>query len=364
MKQDYYDTLGVSKGADSAEIKQAYRRMAMKYHPDRNPNDKSAEDKFKSAQEAYAVLSDAEKKSAYDRFGHAAFQHGGGGGGGGGGGAQDFSSVFDDLFSDFFSGGGVRASSRRQRVISVQLSFEESITGCKKELRINEPAVCSDCGGSGGSAGHAMKTCNKCRGAGQIRINRGFFNMQQTCDRCNGRGKIFEKPCGTCGGEGQRRIVRTIAVQIPAGIQEEETIRINVPEFVDQFHLQVHVTPHPLFTRDGDNLHLVIPISITVAALGGHVEAPLPGGGRVKITIPPETQSGAVLRLRGRGAPNVRGRGVGDMLCHVAVETPVNLTDAQKKLLHSFDDSLRKKQERHSPNEQSWLNKVRSFFDE
>lgn len=360
MKQDYYDTLGVSKDADSAAIKQAYRRMAMKYHPDRNPGDKSAEDKFKSAQEAYAVLSDAEKKAAYDRFGHDAFQHGGGGGGG----APDFSSVFDDLFSNFFSGsGGARTSPRRQRVITVQLSFEESISGCKKELRINEPAVCSDCGGSGG-AGRATKICSKCRGVGQIRINRGFFTMQQTCDRCGGRGKIFEKPCEACGGEGQRRVVRTIAVQIPPGIQDEETMRLNVPEFIDEFHLRVHVTPHSLFTRDGDNLHLAIPISITVAALGGQVEAPLPGGGRVKITIPPETQTGAILRLRGRGAPNVRGRGQGDMLCHVAVETPVNLTDAQMKLLQSFDESLRKKQDRHSPKERSWLDKARSFFDD
>ena len=357
MKQDYYKTLGVARDADAATIKQAYRRLAMKHHPDRNPDDKTAEDKFKAAQEAYSVLSDDDKKAAYDRFGHAAFEQQQQRGGGG---AQDFGSVFDDMFSDFFSGGGRNAP--RQRVLSIRLSFEEAIAGCKKELRINEPSVCTTCRGSGAKPGQKMETCSQCRGHGQIRTSRGFFTVQQTCNKCRGRGKIFRTPCDDCGGEGTRRIARTIAVQIPPGIQDGETIRLNISDVSDQFHLRVHVAGHPFFERDGDHLHISIPVSMTAAALGGHVHAPLPGGGKVKITVPPETQSGAILRLRGRGAPNVRGHGTGDMLCHIMVETPVNLTDAQQKLLRNFEESLRKKQDRHSPQEQSWLQKVKALF--
>lgn len=359
MKPDYYKTLGVPRDADAAAIKQAYRRLAQKHHPDKNPDDPAAAaERFKPVQEAYHVLSDEKKKAAYDRFGHAAFE----GGHGNGGAQHDFSGVFDELFSDFFSGGG--RAGPRQRVLSIQLGFEESITGCKKELRINEPTVCDSCRGSGGEPGTKMETCGKCRGAGQIRINRGFFTMQQTCGECRGRGRIYPTPCRACGGEGSRRIARTIAVQIPPGISDGETIRLNIPGVADQFHLRVQVAQHPLFERDGDHLHISIPVSVAIAALGGRVEAPLPAGGKVKITVPPETQSGAILRLRGRGAPNARGREPGDMLCHIFVETPVNLTEEQKNLLHKFDASLRKKHERHSPRERSWLDKARAFFGE
>ncbi|MGI9307104.1 MAG: molecular chaperone DnaJ [Gammaproteobacteria bacterium] len=355
MKRDYYEVLGVPRDADGAAIKQSYRRLAMKYHPDRNPEDGTAEEKFKTLQEAYAVLSDAEKKAAYDRFGHAAFEQGGGARG------SDFSSVFDDLFSDFF-GGGARAP--RQRVISLRLRFEEAFNGCKKELRLNEPSVCVSCHGEGGAPGEKMTECPKCGGSGSVRTNRGFFTMQQTCGRCRGRGKVFRTPCPECGGEGVRRTARTIAVKIPAGIQDGETIRLNISGVEDHFHLRVQVAEHPLFKRDGDNLHIAIPVSMTAAALGGQVEAPTPGGGKVKITVPPETQSGAVLRLRGRGAPNVRGNPPGDLLCRIFVETPVNLTAAQKKLLRSFEESVKKKQERHSPQEKSWLEKAKAFFDD
>ncbi len=358
MKADYYQTLGVPRDADAAAIKTAYRRLAQKHHPDKNPdNPEKAAEKFKPVQEAYAVLSDPQKKSAYDRFGHAAFE----GGRGNGSAPPDFSGVFDDLFSDFFSGGGARGGGRR-RILSIQLSFEESVAGCKKELRINEPSVCDSCGGSGGEAGQKMETCSACRGSGQIRVNRGFFAMQQTCEKCRGRGQIYQTPCPDCDGEGARRIARTVSVQIPAGIQDGESIRLNIPGIIDQFHLRVQVAPHPLFERDGDNLHISIPVSVVVAALGGRVESPLAAGGKVKITIPPETQSGAILRLRGRGAPNVRGGAPGDMLCHIAVETPVNLDEEQKNLLRKLDESLRKKHERHSPQERSWLDKARAFF--
>lgn len=361
MKEDYYKTLGVAKDADGAAIKQSYRRMAMKYHPDRNAGDKGAEEKFKAVQEAYEVLSDEEKRAAYDRFGHAAFS---GGRGNGAQGGPDFSSVFDDLFSDFFSSSSGARQEPRRRILSMRLSFEESITGCKKEIKLNEPTICESCHGSGGEPRTETVSCNACNGAGHQRVNRGFFTMQQTCGRCKGSGRIFKVACKTCGGEGSRRIARTISVHIPAGIQNGETMRLNISGLQDQFHLRVQVAQHPLFERDGDHLHISIPVSMTVAALGGQVQSPLPAGGKVKITVPPETQSGAILRLRGRGAPNVRNQQPGDMLCHILVETPVNLTDAQKKLLKSLDASLKKSQNRHSPQEQSWLDKAKSFFAE
>ena len=357
MKQDYYQTLGVEKNADGDTIKKSYRRLAMKYHPDRNPDDKTAEQKFKSIQEAYDVLSNEEKKSAYDRFGHAAFE---------GGGARqangDFSSVFDDLFSNFFPGGNTAHNAPRRRILSIRLKFEEAFNGCKKQIRLNEPFVCKTCNGSGAKPGQKAETCGQCRGSGQIRINRGPFIMQQTCGQCRGQGSIYRSPCPTCHGEGIKRAEKTIAVNIPAGIQDGETIRLNISDTDDDFRLRVQVDEHPLFDREGDNLHISIPVSMTIAALGGKVEVPLPSSGKVKVTIPPETQSGAILRLRGRGAPNVRGRESGDMLCHIVIETPINLTESQKKLLRDLEESLRKKQERHSPQEKSWLEKVKSFF--
>ncbi len=354
MKQDYYEILGVPRGADADAIKKSYRRLAMKYHPDRNPDDKTAEDKFKTVQEAYAVLSDAEKKEAYDRFGHAAFEQGGGGARG-----ADFSSVFDDLFSDFF-GGANRGP--RQRILSIRLKFEEAINGCKKELRLNEPMTCTACRGSGAEPGQKLETCPQCHGSGNVRTNRGFFTMQQTCSRCRGRGRAYRNPCRACDGEGVRRTERKVAVRIPPGIQDGETILLNIGGMEDQFRLRVQVEEHPLFKREGDHLHIAIPVSMTAAALGGHVEVPTPEGGMVKITVPPETQSGAVLRLRERGAPNSRGGAPGDLLCRIFVETPINLTEPQKKLLRSFEESLKKKQERHSPREQSWLEKAKTLL--
>ena len=364
-KPDYYEVLGVPRDADTAVLKTAYRRLAMKYHPDRNAGNTESEEKFKTVREAYDVLSDSEKRQMYDRFGHSAFQQGGRGGGGGSG--ADFSNVFDDLFGDFF--GGAAAGRRSggnaagRRVLSIRLSFEESLSGCKKELRLNEPAVCKECGGSGAAAGSGKSECAECRGSGYMRINRGIFTMQQTCGRCGGSGEIVRNPCAACGGEGSRRTARTVAIEIPAGIQDGEMMRLNLRGMVHQFHLRVQVAAHPFFERDGDDLHMSIPISMTVAALGGHVESPAPGGGRLKITVPPGTQSDAILRLRGHGAPNVRGRGNGDMLCHITVETPVNLTEAQKEMLREFENNLKRKHARHSPREKSWLEKAKEFFD-
>lgn len=357
MKQDCYQTLGVARDASAETIKKSYRRLAMKYHPDRNPDNDSAEQKFKSVQQAYDILSDRQKKEAYDRFGHAAFENAGGQH------EADFSSVFDNLFSDFFNGGS-RNNGSRQRILSIHLSFEESITGCKKEIRLNEPSACDACRGSGAEPGSHPEECTACQGSGEIRINRGFFTMQQPCGQCRGRGSIVRTPCRKCNGEGVRRVARSVAVKIPAGIQDGETMRINISDVRDQFHLRVQVAAHPLFERDGDNLHISIPVSMTVAALGGYMETPTPTGGKIKITVPPETQSGEILRLRGRGAPNVRGRVNGDMLCRIIVETPVNLTETQKKFLRGFEESLKKKQGRHSPQEKSWLEKAKSLFSE
>ena len=359
-KADYYQTLGVARDADKATIKQSYRRLAMKYHPDRNPDDKTAEDKFKTVQEAYDVLSDPQKKEAYDRFGHAAFDGAGPGPGGG-----DFSSVFDDLFSDFFGGNRSRQRQEqpRQRVLSIRLSFEESINGCHKEIKLTDPIDCDACHGSGAEPGSRPTDCDTCHGSGQIRINRGPFIMQQTCGTCGGSGKIISSPCHRCQGSGSRRNSRKVSVKIPAGIQDGETIRLNVDGGGRiQYYLRAHVDSHPLFERDGDNLHISIPVSMAVAALGGHVEAPTPSGGKIKITVPPETQTGAILRLRGRGAPSPRGLPAGDMLCHILLETPVNLTEKQKNLLRDFDDSLKKKHSRHSPREKSWLEKAKELF--
>lgn len=357
MKRDYYEVLGVDRGADDAAIRRAYKKLAGKYHPDRNPGDAAAEKKFKEAQEAHDILSDRGKRQAYDQLGHAAFEHGGGNGA-----APDISSIFGSVFKNFFSEDDEPNAGPRQRILRIRVSLEEALAGCTKKVRLNEPAVCDSCRGSGGAPGEKVQECRRCDGQGEIRIDRGFFAMRQTCPDCKGRGKMFRKPCPDCGGDGSRRIARTVSIKIPPGIRDGTNMRLNIQDFVDEFFLNVRVDKHPLFERDGDNLHIVIPVSMTAAALGGHAEAPSPGGGRVKITIPPGTQNGAVLRLRERGAPNMQGGATGDMFCHVEIEVPINLTAEQKKMLRDFDDTLKKKNSRHTPREESWLEKARSFF--
>lgn len=359
-KEDYYQTLGVSRETNAADIKRAYRRLAMKHHPDRNPDDSSAEEKFKEIQEAYDVLSNEEKRAAYDRFGHAAFDGMAGGGGGNGG---DFSSVFEDMFSDFFSGNAGRQQTREdRRVLDLRLSFEEAALGCTKELRLSLPQPCGTCSGSGAKPGSSPVTCRACGGAGQVRAQRGFFTIQQTCGHCHGRGQTISKPCTTCGGKGRETKTQRISAKIPAGINDNGIIRLNVNKG-GEILLRIRVESHPLFQRDGDDLHITIPVSMVVAALGGHVEAPNIAGGRIKIAIPPETQSGRVLRLRGRGLANPRHGGCGDMLCQVIVETPVNLTGEQRKILQRFDKSI-SADALHSPKEKSWLEKAKGLFSD
>ena len=357
-KRDYYEVLGIGRDADADAIKKAYRRLAMKYHPDRNAGDKESEAKFKELQEAYSCLSDEQKRAAYDRFGHAAFE----GMNGAGGGDPGFSSFFDDVFSEFFGGGGSggRRSTKRQRVFDIELSFEEMMRGCQKEIRLDLGQICDECNGNGAAPGSRPTVCSSCGGNGQIRVQRGFFTLQQTCSRCNGQGKTIGKPCHSCGGSGKTRKSRQLSVSLPAGVSDGALVRVNVADSEEEILLRPSVRPHPLFVRDGDDLHIEIPVSITTAALGGDIQIPSGVGGKIKLNVPEGIQSGQVLRLAARGVPNVRSKRNGNLLCHIIVETPVKLTDKQKKLLRVFDDSLSEK--KHSPKGESWLDKVKGIL--
>ena len=358
MKEDYYATLGVGKGAGKDEIKTAYRKMTQKYHPDRNPGNAAAEDKFKQVREAYDTLSDPQKREMYDRFGHQAFEHAGGGGHGyGGGGQPDFSNVFDDIFGNFFGGGGQQKQA--QRVFDLHVSFEEAALGCKKTIKMTVPASCDSCGGSGAKKGTKPQVCTTCGGNGQVRVSRGFFTLQQTCGACRGKGRIIKSPCAECGGGGSVEALRKLEAAVPGGVDDGEMVRLRLEK--GEVLLRMRVASHPLFQRDGENLHFAMPVSITTAALGGAINIPKLGGGKIKITVPPETQSGGMLRLRGEGIARLRGSGRGDMFCRIVVETPVNLNEDQKALLRAFDKSLQKA---HTPKGESWLQKVKSIFTE
>ena len=362
-KRDYYEVLGLQKGADAAAIKTAYRRLAMKHHPDRNPDDPQAEAKFKEVQEAYACLSDSQKRAAYDQFGHGAFEGGMGGEGGPG-----FSSFFDDIFSDFFGGAGGRGPgggaqrARRQRVMDMDLTFEEMAVGCEKEVRITLPSDCDACAGTGAEEGATVKTCTACDGHGQVRVARGPFTLQQTCSKCNGEGKVVDKPCRPCNGSGKVNKSRHLQINIPAGVQDGALVRVSMDGSEDELFIRPNVGKHPLFVRDGSNLHIEIPVSIATAALGGEVVTPSVKGGKIKVNIPAGVQNGQVLRVPSCGLPDPRTDRRGNMLCHIAVEVPVRLNSEQKELLRKFDESL--KREDHSPKEQSWLDKAKQFFTE
>jgi molecular chaperone DnaJ len=364
-KRDYYEVLGVSRNASDEDIKKAYRKLAMKHHPDRNPDDKHAEEKFKECKLAYEILSDADKRSTYDQFGHAGIDQQGGAGFSGGG----FSDAFGDIFGDIFGGGG----QRRDRVYrgadmryNLEIGLEEAARGTETKIRIPTQETCDTCHGSGAKPGTEPVTCTTCGGHGQVRIQQGFFSVQQACPRCNGSGKMISSPCGTCHGEGRVKKQKTLAVKIPAGVDSGDRIRLagegeagaNGGPTGD-LYVVIHLKEHPVFKRDGGDLHCEMPISFASAALGGEVEIPTLDG-HAKIKIPVETQSGQVFRLRGKGIKGVRSAAPGDLMCHMIVETPVNLSERQRELLREFESLSPGRN--NNPRAQSFLDKVKSFF--
>ncbi len=369
-KRDYYEVLGVAQNASETDLKKAYRRLAMKYHPDRNPDDKVAEEKFKEAKDAFEVLNDPQKRAAYDQFGHAGVDAGLGGGGARAGGAS-FSDIFGDVFGDIFGGGG------RQRVYrgadlqyNLEVSLEDAVKGTTATIRIPSKVRCDTCGGSGARAGTKPETCTTCGGVGQVRMQQGFFSVQQTCPSCRGAGKIIRDPCTSCRGSGWKDEQKTLSVKIPAGVDSGDRIRLSGEGEVStnggppgDLYVQISVRPHPIFGRDGEDLLCEVPISIVTAALGGELDVPTLEG-RVKLKVPAGTQSGKVFRLRGKGVRPVRGGRTGDLLCKVQVETPVNLTSRQQELLRDLEKTFDRGGRKHSPQERSWLDGVKSFFED
>ncbi len=370
-KRDYYEILGVAKAASADEIKKAYRKLAMKYHPDRNPDSKEAEEKFKEANEAYEMLSDEDKRAAYDRHGHAGVDPSMGAGGFGGGGAN-FSDIFGDVFGDIFGGGQRGGGQRNNRGsdlrYTLELSLEEAVKGTKVQIRVPTLVGCEVCDGSGAKPGTHPETCRTCGGAGQVRIQQGFFAMAQTCPTCRGRGKVIKDPCNSCHGQGRVEKAKTLEVKIPAGVDTGDRIRLagegeagaNGGPAGD-LYVQVAVREHEIFQRDGADLYCEVPISFADAALGGELEVPTLDG-RVKLKIPEGTQTGKLFRLRGKGVAPVRGGGTGDLLCRVAVETPVNLSKKQKELLREFQTDMDGACKKHSPKKSSWFDSLSNLF--
>lgn len=377
-KQDFYEVLGVSKSADAAEIKKAFRKKAMKLHPDRNPGDKGAEAKFKEAKEAYDILSDTQKRSAYDQYGHAGVDPsmgGGPGGFGGGAGAAGFGDIFGDLgdvFGDIFGGGGgqQRSATRAGSDLGYELgiSLDEAFHGVTKEIKVPTWVQCKSCKGSGAKKGSGPVQCKTCNGIGQVRMQHGFLTVQQTCPECEGRGQVIKDPCGDCRGSGRVRQTKNLSVKIPAGIDSGDRIRLSGEGEAGQnggpagdLFVEVRVKAHAVFSRDGNDLRMDIPVSFTMAALGGDIEVPTMSG-KVKLSIPAETQTGKIFRIRGRGIKALRSKQVGDLLCRAVIETPVKLTDDQKKLLKDFDKKLQDGGEKHRPKSKSWVETVKGFF--
>jgi len=371
-KRDYYEVLGIEKGASDSEIKKAFRRIAMKYHPDRNPDNKDAEEKFKEAQEAYEILGDEEKKSAYDRFGHAGVDGNAGAGGFGGAGGAGFSDVFGDVFGDIFGGGGSRGRGGPARGsdlrYDLQLDLEDAVKGKTVQIEVPTLIHCDTCDGTGARKGSSPVTCRTCGGVGQVRMSQGFFSVQQTCPDCGGRGQIIEDPCGDCHGRGVKEERKTLSVKIPAGVDTGDRIRLaGKGEAGPQggpagdLYVQMHVRDHDIFVRDDANLHCEVPISFAQAALGGEIEVPTLSG-KVKLKVPAETQSGKLFRLRGKGVAPVRGGATGDLLCRVVLETPINLNSEQRQLLEQFEKSLAGNS-KHSPRTNNWFDGVKKFFD-
>lgn len=372
-EKDYYEVLGLTRRASNQDIRSAYRRLAMKYHPDRNSQNKEAEKKFKEVKQAYEVLSDEQKRAAYDQFGHKQFNAGMGGAGMGAG-AAHFQDIFGDIFEDFF--GGATSSSRgsRQRAAHgrdieypIELTLEEAAFGTEKTIRVSSMQLCGRCGGKGAEPGSGKKTCPSCRGTGQVRIQQGFFSVQQTCSQCHGTGEVIEKPCTACRGTGRVQETRTLSVKIPAGIDERKHISLRGEGEAGfgggspgDLYIRVRIKPHKIFERQENNLLVEVPVLFTTATLGGKVDVPSLGGG-IRLTIPPGTQTGKQFRMRGKGIASLGGHS-GDLICRVVVETPVNLTAKQKDLLKEFDVSLANGKHKHTPHTESWTDNIRRFI--
>ena len=383
-KRDYYTVLGVNRDASDEDIKKAYRKLAMKHHPDRNPNDKTSEEKFKEAKAAYEILSDAKKRAAYDQFGHAGVDatagFGAAGARGFGGGAEGFggfADAFGDIFGEIFGnagpGGGGRGRGNgvyrgADLRYNLELSLEEAARGTEAKIRIPALEQCATCHGSGAKPGTQAKTCPTCHGQGQVRVSQGFFSIQQTCPQCHGAGKIIPDPCATCGGAGRVKHHKTLSVKIPAGVDQDDRVRLagegeaglnGGPQ--GDLYVVVNLRPHPVFQRDNGDLHCEMPISFTTAALGGEIEIPTLDG-HAKVKIPPETQTGQVFRLRNKGIKGVRSSVHGDLFCHVAIETPVKLTPRQRELLRELELINAENPGAHNPRAKNWFDRVREFF--
>ena len=368
MPRDYYEILEVSKSATEQELKRAYRKLAMKYHPDRNPNDKTAEAKFKEASEAYEILSDTQKRAAYDQFGHAGVNQGSSGGfNSAQGGFGDIFGDLGDIFGDMFGGRsrqGARARRGADLQYQIQITLEEAVHGVTKKIKIPTYVSCKHCHGTGGSG---KKTCTTCGGVGAVRMSQGVFSVQQTCPSCHGNGWTIKEPCQYCHGSGREKEVKSLSVKIPPGIDNGDRIRLAAEGEAGEhgapagdLYVEVSVRPHPIFERNGSDLYCEVPVSFSMACLGGEIDVPTIDG-KVKLKIPSETQTGKMFRLRGKGIKALRGNSMGDLMCKVTVETPVNLNSEQKALLEQFATSLGE-HHNHAPKSKSWFDNVKAFF--
>ncbi|WP_417449127.1 molecular chaperone DnaJ [Kordiimonas sp.] len=376
-KQDYYELLGVPKDADAGTLKKAFRKQAMQYHPDKNPGDAAAEQKFKDIGEAYDVLKDPEKRAAYDRYGHAAFEHGmGGGGRGGHGGAGfDFSDVFEEFFGDFMGGGGGRrrrggqAGGRGNDLrFNMEISLEDAFRGKEDKIRVPTSVGCEPCGGSGAEPGSQPEVCSTCGGAGKVRASQGFFMVERTCPSCHGNGSVISNPCKSCGGAGRVRKEKTLQVKIPQGVEEGTRIRLagegeagTRGASPGDLYIFLSIKPHPLFKRDGDMLYCQVPIPMATATLGGDIEVPTIEGKRARIKVPEGTQSGRQFRLRGKGMPELNGGFTGDMIIETLVETPMNLTKRQRELMEEFAEESG---DDVSPRSEGFFSKVKELWED